>query len=110
MIINMNKSEIVRITRKKRPIIGDYYVNGQRIEVCNRNKDLGLITNSDLSWNAHIDTITAKSKRTLGLVKRTCMELKDISTLRTIYCSLLGHYWSILVKHETNIHDRILID
>ena len=36
-----------------------------------------------------IDTITAKANRTLGLVKRTSMELKDITTLRTLYCSLI---------------------
>ena len=35
-------------------------------------KDLGLFTTSNLLWNQHVDKITAKANRVLGLVKRTC--------------------------------------
>ena len=52
-------------------------------------KDLGLLTSSNLSWNSHIDSITAKAIKVLGLVKRTCMDFKDITTLGTLYCSLV---------------------
>jgi len=52
-------------------------------------KDLGLLTTSNLSWNSHIDTITAMANRVLGLVKRTCMDFKDVTTLRTLHCSLV---------------------
>ena len=45
-------------------------------------EDLGLLTSSNLSWNSHIDSTTAKAKKALGLVKRTCM---DITRLRTLY-------------------------
>ena len=52
-------------------------------------KDLGLFTASNLSWNQHVDKITAKANRVLGLVKRTCRDLKDIDTMNTLYCSLV---------------------
>ena len=52
-------------------------------------KDLGLFTTSNLSWNQHVDKITAKANRVLGLVKRTCRDLKDIDTMNTLYCSLV---------------------
>ena len=39
-------------------------------------KDLGLFTAGDLSWNQHVDKITAKANRVLGLVKMTCRDLK----------------------------------
>ena len=48
-------------------------------------KDLGLFTASNLSWNQHVDKITAKANRVLGLVKRTCRDLKDIDTMNTLY-------------------------
>ena len=51
--------------------------------------DLGLLNTSNLSWNSHTDTITARANRVLGLVKRTCMDFKDVTTLRTLYCSLV---------------------
>ena len=40
-------------------------------------------------WNQHVDKITAKANRVLGLVKRTCRDLKDIDTMKTLYCSLV---------------------
>ena len=51
----------MRITKKKNPIIGDYHIDGPIIESVQQYKDLGLITNSNLTWNAHIDSITAKA-------------------------------------------------
>ena len=38
---------------------------------------------------SYIDSITAMANRVLGLVKRTCKDFKDITTLRTLYCSLV---------------------
>ena len=52
-------------------------------------KDLGLFTASNLSWNQHVDKITAKANRVLGWVKRTCRDLKDIDTTNTLYGSLV---------------------
>ena len=52
-------------------------------------KDLGLFTAGDLSWNQHVDKITAKANRVLGLVKRTCRDLNDVDTMRTLYGSLV---------------------
>ena len=52
-------------------------------------KDLGLFTTSNPSWNQHVDKITTKANRVLGLVKKTCRDLKDIDTMNTLYCSLV---------------------
>ena len=54
-----------------------------------RLSDLGLLTNHHLSWNSHIDTITSKANRILGLIKRTCRGWKDTETLKTLYCTLV---------------------
>ena len=86
---NTKKCKIMRITRKKSPLVRDYYINDQSLESVHLYKDLGLLTSSNLSWNSHIDSITAKAIKVLGLVKRTCMDFKDITTLRTLYCSLV---------------------
>ena len=44
--------------------------------------DLKILTDNGLSWNSHIDMITAKTNRMLGLIKRTCMDLKDEDKIR----------------------------
>ena len=53
------------------------------------HNDLGLFTTGDLLWNQHVVRITAKANRVLGLVNRTCRGLKDIDTMKTLYCSLV---------------------
>ena len=59
------------------------------MERVNTYKDLGLFTATNLSLNQHLDKITAQANRVLGLVKRTCRDLKDIDTMNTLYCSLV---------------------
>ena len=48
-----------------------------------------MFTAGDLSWSLHVDKITAKANGVLVLVKRTCRDLKDIDTMKTLYCSLV---------------------
>ena len=43
----------------------------------------------NISWNSHTDSITARANNVLGLVKRMCTDFRDITTLRTLYCSLV---------------------
>ena len=51
----------MHITRKKSPLVGEYFIEGQPLESVSVHKDLGLFTASDLSWNQHIDKITARA-------------------------------------------------
>jgi len=64
-------------------------------------KDLGVTITSTLSWELHIQSITAKANKLLGLIKQTCPLLKDVSVIRTLYLSLVKsqlsyatHVWS----------------
>ena len=62
--------------------------------------DLGILTDNALSFISHSDMITAKVNRMLGLIKITCMDLKDESTQETLHCShvrlsLLGGLMSV---------------
>jgi len=52
-------------------------------------KDLGVTNTSTLSWELHIQSITAKVNKLLGLLKWTCPLLKDVSVRRTLYLSLV---------------------
>ena len=74
------------------------------MKCANVYKDLGLFTASDFLWNQHEDRITAKNNRVLGLVKRTCRDLKDVDTMRTLYCSLArlfaGETWNPYTKRN----------
>ena len=44
MKVNVKKCKIMRITSKKNPLVGEYYINGQSLESVHIYKDLGLLT------------------------------------------------------------------
>lgn len=49
MRIHTKKCKIMRITRKKSPLDGEYNIEGQPVESVDVYKDLGLFTASNLS-------------------------------------------------------------
>ena len=57
------------------------------------NNDLHVTTFRDLGnlCFSHIDKIASKANKVLGFFKRNCRDLRDISTLRTLFCVLCGH-------------------
>ena len=65
-------------------------------------KDLGVIVNDTLSWEKHVISVATKANKLLGLLKRTCPLLTDLSVRRTLYLSLVKselcfgtHVWSL---------------
>jgi len=44
MRINTNKCKLMRIIRKRRPLVRDYHINDQSLENVHIDKDLGLLT------------------------------------------------------------------
>ena len=43
-----------------------------------------MLTGSVLAWNDDIANITAKANGTLGLIKRTCRDVNDITSLKAL--------------------------
>ena len=43
-----------------------------------------MLTGSVLAWNDDIVNITAKANGTLGLIKRTCRDVNDITSLTAL--------------------------
>ena len=72
----------MKITRKKQRFTSTFFLNITELEEVDEFRDLGVITDHLLRWNA-------KANRMLGLIKRTCKGLNDLKTLRTLYCSLV---------------------
>ena len=68
------------------------YENYQKeipFQLVSLHRDLGLLSSNVLSWNYHIANITAKANSILGLIKRTCRDVNDVTTLRTLCCILV---------------------
>ena len=69
MEFNPSKCQVLNISKSK-PLNTQYTLHGQVLESTNTAKYLGVTLSKDLSWNEHINSITAKANRTLGFVKR----------------------------------------
>ena len=60
MAFNPNKWEVIRVTKKKKPIIFDHKLYGTTFQTIKNAKYLGLNISEDLSWTEHINQITVK--------------------------------------------------
>ena len=89
MTFSVKKSKLMRITQKKQPFRSSFTLNGSVIQEVYEFCDLGLLTNHHLSWNSHVDAITNKANRILGLLRRSCRGSKDTETLQVLYCTLV---------------------
>ena len=62
---NSSKCKVLTITRKKSPLIYAYQINFTVLSRVEKEKDLGVCVNKNLSWNDHICTILQKRTRCL---------------------------------------------
>ena len=91
MNFNTKKSKLLQITKKQCPISAPLLLDGTPLKATSEFSDVGLVTDCKLYWNSHIDKIASKANKVLGFLKRNCRDLRDISTLRTLFCVLYGH-------------------
>jgi len=52
-------------------------------------KDLGILFNSKLLFNAHVSAIKNKALAVFGMIKRNCSDFCDPVTLKCLYTSLV---------------------
>ena len=52
----------------KNIISHEYTIHGEKLEVVENAKYLGVNINNKMSWNNHIESITKKAHKTLGFL------------------------------------------
>ena len=89
MDFNVKKCKLMHITKRRVLFHSDIHLNNNILEEVTEFSDLGLVTTKKLSWNTHVEKISCKANRILGLIKRTCEGRKDATTLTTLHCALV---------------------
>ena len=65
MDFNVKTCKLMHITKKKIPFRSDLQLNNNSLEETSEFCDLGLVTTSMLSWNAHVEKISSKANKIL---------------------------------------------
>ena len=85
---NVKKCEVLSVTRKQRPIVNNYLLDGHPIKRANQQSDLGVIISHDLKWHEHIHHVLSKGYRMLGFLRRNAKNF-DVRAKRTLYNTLV---------------------
>ena len=70
MQFNADKRFTTHLTKKRKINEFNYTLHNHILEVTKDSKYLGVTFSSDLSWNSHINNISAKANRTIGFLRR----------------------------------------
>ena len=66
-----------------------YNINGNIIEFCENERDLGVLVSSNFRWDDQHNKILKKAHQMLGFTKRTCHFILDARKRRSLYLSLV---------------------
>lgn len=91
MTLNTDKCNYIRFSRKKinscKEVV--YKIGDSPLKQVQDIRDLGIILDSKLRFDKHIDTITSKAFKILGFVLRNTKEFKQVQTIILLYNSLV---------------------
>ena len=87
MYFNVNKCHVITITNKRNPINFVYTIDGHELSREGSVRDLGVIIDTNLSWDEQIKNAVAKAKRTMGCVKRAVGYHAEAKVKKQLYCS-----------------------
>lgn len=84
--LNPTKCSIVSFSRKRSVLNYNYTLKGELLQRESSIRDLGVLHDSKLLFDAHIDAITAKAYKALGFVLRSSRDFTKAKTLKVLYC------------------------
>jgi len=87
--LNTDKCKIMSISKKRSPILADYYIDGKLIKRVHSYKDLGVTYNDEFSFNDHFELSTKKGMSMLSFVKRQCYGRFNLDTARMLYSAIV---------------------
>ena len=87
--LNNTKCKVLRVTRRHNKITYPYKLNDTILECTDCERDLGVLTSSTLTWSKQVDHLCNKSTKMLGYVRRSTLNIKDITVRRRLYLCLV---------------------
>lgn len=87
--LNASKCNVMTFSRKLSPIWHNYILNNVTLSRQDSIKDLGVIFDTKLSFNFHVNEIIKSSYKSLGFVIRNSLGFTDIQVLMLLFNALV---------------------
>ena len=68
-----------------------YELNGLLLDYVQTEKELGVVTNRQLTWNSHCEMLVLKDNKLFGMLRRTCYFMADIKQRCLLYITLIDN-------------------
>ena len=110
MKFNTKKCFSMTITHKLTPTTFTYDMGGVPLQSTDNHTYLGVLLNSKLNWNQHINKTTTKANKTLGLLRRNfhhCSTSVKSTAYKTLVRPQLEYCCTIWDPHHQTSIDRI---
>ena len=88
MAFHADNCNVLRVTRRKRPVSYSYSLKGHQLEEVTTAKYLGVDMSNNLLWKVHIDCIVKKANCMLGFLQ-TNLQISNTDTKAAAYSALL---------------------
>lgn len=89
LFLSLPKCKTITFTKNKHIIHHKYHLNNIPLETVPLIRDLGILFDSKLHFNTHIDHITSKAYKLFGFITRSCSAFKRPSTYLYLYKTLI---------------------
>jgi len=78
-------------SRKRHPVPAPSYIslNRSRLEIVNSVKYLGITISSDLSWAKHVNVISSKARKLVGLLFWQFYRCAETNIIRKLYIAIV---------------------
>jgi hypothetical protein len=88
--LNIQKCQIMTFSRSFSNLFFNYHINGTPLpRITDVIKDLGVLFEHKLTFNAHIRYIKDKVLKLLGFISRSCVDFNNKNAFISIYYSLV---------------------
>ena len=111
---NLKKCSVVTFTRKRNKIHFFYNIQGSVLKNINSITDLGIIVESNLSWDLHVKSVVKKAFNVLWFLKRALGKSVSASVKKMFYISLVRPHleygsivWSVAYKKNLALLESV---
>lgn len=116
LTFNPKKCKAMVLSRKRNTVLptNPLLLKGQALEFVDSIKYLGLTISSDLSWSRHIEQISSKARKLVGMLFRQFYNYTDKQTIKTLYLSIVRPHleyacqvWDPYLEKDKNTLEKV---